>query len=1095
MSERSLGQNNASSSDTSTPDTLFRSGTAFTTTISPGKTTSYPVRVTPPPDPTDRNIMICLLIERSHGDRSVFYDYDRVASAIEIALDTVNKDVLKNGFQFKTTYKDIGRTCLKKNDVVKYALQVLTSGVNCHAYLGPGCGYSADSLYNLVEYMQTPMMACPAAGFGTATSRDAYFMTTRTSFTHKDIVNVCLKLFDLYHYKHVTIIQDDAVSFYEQLSVTFTSVLRSARPDLFATANLVPLRSSDATTELYERILREGNATSRVFVICSNATVVRNLLIIAQHLGMTGGEYVYIGVELFDSQSWGKFTWSMGDSGDREAKQAFESLLLIALHQTRNEYYDLFSANLKKLARTRLNYTFGAFEEIDPVVTSFYDSIILYATIINQITASSPSSEAYNGVRIARMLKNLTFTSPVSGEVRIDPVGDRQFDFSIKSMNPDTGRFEIFYTYTAIGERMDKTGPLYWPTGALPQDTPRCGFQNENPECHPQVGLSGGMIAVAVVIPVIALLVICGLLVYFVIRSLKNEGLDPNWWKIAQHELDVTGPKGGSQGSRVASSKKSLGDDTTSVQTRQTDATSTMSNMAGRTATWKGNVVSVTDVAERKIRPNPFLIREMNQVRVISHQNLQRLLGVSIGEDGLCVYLVGELCQKGSLMDLLEKDSLKLDWSFKNSLIKDIVMGMAFLHGSAVESHGNLTAHTCLVDSRFMLKITDFGLTTFRDIRDLLPPAEDQDDRNFDLLLWRAPELMRQQMPPKGSQVGGRDVYSFGILLQQIILRSAPFDTPGDATKAHQSAKEHVMEIKKGMQPPQRPVVPASACSSELYNLMERCWDEYPIERPTFAKIKDGLKKVIGNSGDNIIDHLLKRMEQYANDLEAQVAEKTQQFMEEKRRSEELLSQLLPRSVAESLTRGQNVDPESYDSVTIYFSDIVGFTTISAAGTPMDVVSMLNNLYTMFDSILEKFDAYKVETIGDAYMVASGLPVRNGNRHASEIALVSLQIRKELDIFKIPHQPNDKLRLRIGVHSGSCVAGIVGLKMPRYCLFGDTVQIAMKMEQSGEPMKIQVTFAAKELLDDIGGFQMQERDRTVEFKNEEIRTFWLLSAK
>ncbi|GAV02261.1 hypothetical protein RvY_12852 [Ramazzottius varieornatus] len=302
------------------------------------------------------------------------------------------------------------------------------------------------------------------------------------------------------------------------------------------------------------------------------------------------------------------------------------------------------------------------------------------------------------------------------------------------------------------------------------------------------------------------------------------------------------------------------------------------------------------------------------------------------------------------------------------------------------------------------------------------------------------------------------------------------------------------MEIKKGLSPPCRPVVSSSACSSELYNLMERCWDEYPIERPTFAKIKDGLKKVIGNSGDNIIDHLLKRMEQYANDLEAQVAEKTQQFMEEKRRSEELLSQLLPRSVAEALTRGQNVDPESYDSVTIYFSDIVGFTTISAAGTPLDVVGLLNNLYTMFDSILEKFDAYKVETIGDAYMVASGLPVRNGNRHASEIALVSLQIKKDLDTFKIPHQPNDKLRLRIGVHSGSCVAGIVGLKMPRYCLFGDTVQIAMKMESSGEPMKIQCSSAAKELLDDIGGFQLQERDRTVEFKNGDIKTFWLLSS-
>ena len=94
--------------------------------------------MTPPPDPNARSILICLLIERSHGDRSVFYDYDRVASAIDIALDYVNKDVLLKGFKFTTFYKDIGKTCLKKNDIVKYALQVLTSGVNCDAYLGPG---------------------------------------------------------------------------------------------------------------------------------------------------------------------------------------------------------------------------------------------------------------------------------------------------------------------------------------------------------------------------------------------------------------------------------------------------------------------------------------------------------------------------------------------------------------------------------------------------------------------------------------------------------------------------------------------------------------------------------------------------------------------------------------------------------------------------------------------------------------------------------------------------------------------------------------------------------------------------------------------
>ena len=148
----------------------------------------------------------------------------------------------------------------------------------------------------------------------------------------------------------------------------------------------------------------------------------------------------------------------------------------------------------------------------------------------------------------------------------------------------------------------------------------------------------------------------------------------------------------------------------------------------------------------------------------------------------------------------------------------------------------------------------------------------------------------------------------------------------------------------------------------------------------------------------------------------------------------------------------------------------------------VQVVDLLNDLYTCFDSIIENFDVYKVrsggwwnraissqsrrlfcasvdwcfllrkrqvETIGDAYMVVSGLPVRNGNNHAREIARMSLRLLQAVASFRIRHRPNDQLKLRIGLHSGGCVAGVVGLKMPRYCLFGDTVNTASRMESNG----------------------------------------------
>ena len=182
-----------------------------------------------------------------------------------------------------------------------------------------------------------------------------------------------------------------------------------------------------------------------------------------------------------------------------------------------------------------------------------------------------------------------------------------------------------------------------------------------------------------------------------------------------------------------------------------------------------------------------------------------------------------------------------------------------------------------------------------------------------------------------------------------------------------------------------------------------------------------------------------------------------------------------------------------FDSATICFTEIDGFKMIARACTPLQLFDLLNTLYRTFDARIDSYDVYKVETINDSYMVASGLPERNGDRHAAEIANMSLELLYITPGILISHDPSLRLKIRIGIHTGATTAGVVGSKMPRYCLFGDTVNVASRMQSTGEPMKIQMTYETKMLLDNVGGYKSELRGQ-VEVKGKGLMdTYWLIS--
>ncbi|XP_054270745.1 retinal guanylyl cyclase 2-like [Macrosteles quadrilineatus] len=463
-------------------------------------------------------------------------------------------------------------------------------------------------------------------------------------------------------------------------------------------------------------------------------------------------------------------------------------------------------------------------------------------------------------------------------------------------------------------------------------------------------------------------------------------------------------------------------------------------------------------------------------VHGLRHENVNPLLGCLV--DPSRPTLVWEWCSRGSLEDVLMQDEIKLDWSFRLSLLTDLVRGMRYLHSVPHRVHGALTSRNCVIDARWVLKVTDYCLNSFYEAQNIDHPAKTARD-----LLWTAPELLRSEtLRRRGSQPG--DVYSFAIIMQEVVVRGEPFCMLS-------LSPEEILEKVKRPPPLIRPSVSKGAAPPEAINIMRQCWAEQPDMRPDFNAVHDLFKTLNHGRKVNFVDTMFQMLEKYSNNLEDLIRERTEQLDMEKKKTEQLLNRMLPSSVAEKLKLGQPVDPEDFSEVTIYFSDIVGFTTISAYSTPFEVVDLLNDLYTCFDATINAYNVYKVETIGDAYMVVGGLPVRMSD-HANQIATMALDLLHQSGKFKIRHLPYTPLRLRIGLHTGPCCAGVVGLTMPRYCLFGDTVNTASRMESSGAAWRIHISEATKKKLEELGEFQLEYRGETDIKGKGKMPTYWLL---
>ncbi len=210
---------------------------------------------------------------------------------------------------------------------------------------------------------------------------------------------------------------------------------------------------------------------------------------------------------------------------------------------------------------------------------------------------------------------------------------------------------------------------------------------------------------------------------------------------------------------------------------------------------------------------------------------------------------------------------------------------------------------------------------------------------------------------------------------------------------------------------------------------------------------------------------------------------------EEKERSDALLLNMLPRAIVARLRDNPGTIAERFEDSTILFADIVGFTKLSSKTSPAEVVGLLNEIFTAFDRLTIKFGLEKIKTIGDAYMVVAGVPTPRAD-HAeamADMALSMLEAVAEVSKTRGPYQ------VRIGLNSGPVVAGVLGLSKFVYDLWGDSVNVAARMESHGEPGAIQVTEETHARLQ--GSFRFEERG-LVEVKGKgPMRTFFLRGRK
>ncbi|XP_069891446.1 guanylate cyclase D-like [Dipodomys merriami] len=813
----------------------------------------------------------------------------------------------------------------------------------------------------------------------------------------------------------------------------------------------------------------------KIVVLCMHSALLggseqRALLSHAWAQGLVDGRLVFLPYDTlhFALPYRNRSYPALGDS--QALREAYDAVLTISLESSPED---------KAFATTKAGADAAAhleLSQVSPLFGTIYDAVVLLAHVLNH-------SESHGTWLSGAFIGDHVGALEVAGfgqRIRTDEKGRRLAHYVI--LDTDGQGNQLVPTHlldTGTWQVQPLSRTIHFPGGVPPAQDSSCWFDHKT-LCMRGTQLLGSLFTVALVC---VLVLVGGLLAYFI-----RLGIQQLWLIRGSQQILLTAQELTFLHQPWSRRRLHVDSGSESQSAAEGEILRLMVQGSARSppvppeptsvALYQGDWVWLKKLEMGTIpelRPSSLsLLKKMREMR---HENVATCLGFFVAPGVNALVL--EHCTRGSLEDLLRNEALRLDWTFKASLLLDLIQGMRYLHHRHFP-HGRLKSRNCVVDGRFVLKVTDHGYAALLEAQRSPYPQPAPEE-----LLWTAPELLRGPGGPGQGTLKG-DVFSMGIILQEVLTRGPPYSSSG------LSAEEIIRKVVSSS-PLYRPLVSPDHGPPECIRLMKECWEEAPDDRPSLDQIYSQFKSINQGKKSSVADSMLRMLEKYSQNLEDLVQERTEELELERRKTERLLSQMLPPPVAEALKMGATVEPEYFDQVTIYFSDIVGFTTISALSEPIEVVGLLNDLYTLFDAILGSHDVYKVETIGDAYMVASGLPWRNGRRHAGEVANMALDILSSAGDFRMRHVPDMPILIRAGLHSGPCVAGVVGLTMPRYCLFGDTVNTASRMESTGLPYRIHISRSTVQALLSLDeGYKIDVRGQT-ELKGKGVEeTYWLV---